>query len=92
MAAAKLSFRELITSLAEDELVRVESYAGYREEEKPQRIIVRDNAFPVDKVLEIKRELRGGQKDWVDVFICLVEGEKVKLERQASGRWRLKKI
>lgn len=92
MAAVKFSFRELITSFAEDELVRVESYAGYREEEKPQRIIVRDNTFPVDKVLEIKRELRGRERDWVDVFICIVEGERVKLERQSSGRWRIKKI
>ncbi len=92
MAAAKPSFSELVSSLAEEEPVRVESYSGYIHEEKPQRVIVRENAFLVEKVLESKRILRADKKDWADIFICLVEGEKVRLERQSSGEWRIRLI
>lgn len=90
MVAAKVSFRQLLSLLPPDEPIKVESYAGYREEERPRRLILGEKVFWIDEILERKRILSRDEADWVEVFICLVEGDRVRLEREASGKWRVK--
>lgn len=63
-------------------------YSGYRAEESPREIILRDQSFKVEEVIERKRERRG--RRIFDVFICRVENLIVWLEKSEGGNWKIR--
>ncbi|MCX7974027.1 MAG: hypothetical protein N3B16_05935 [Candidatus Aminicenantes bacterium] len=83
-------FRKVVNLLGPNEPIEVICYCGYKEEETPREIIIKDHKFRVENVLERRRERRG--RKIIDVFICLIDDVIVWLERPEGGNWKVKKV
>jgi hypothetical protein len=64
-------------------------YEGYKAKETPRAVLIGNREFKIDRVLERKRvrdELAGTDSD---VFICEMEGQRIKIVLQDSGHFQL---
>jgi hypothetical protein len=72
------------------EKVRVESYAGYKDEETPRAVVLDGKRFEVVSVLSRKRVLDSDRGRVREVWRCRLEdGRTVTVERLERGSWRV---
>ncbi len=88
MGPEKESLQKALAKIQPEDMVEVICYSGYRAEELPREIILLNQSFKVDEVIEQKREIRG--RRIFDVFICRVENLIVCLEKFEGGRWKIR--
>ena len=65
----------------------VKFYSGYKGDEIPRSIIMGEREFKIEEIVERKRVVDQTSGKRCDVFICKMEGERIKLERYESGEW-----
>ncbi|MFQ6068988.1 MAG: hypothetical protein ACE5LC_00525 [Candidatus Aminicenantales bacterium] len=75
--------------IGENPEFKVKFYSGYRKEETPRSIVVGEKEFRIKEVLERKRVRDVKTDKECEVFICLLEKDKVKIEKLSSGEWSL---
>ena len=74
------------------EPARVESYAGWRDEETPRAVRLGGIRFPVAEVLSRARVRDYRTGSTVEAFECLLEaGWTISLERLEDGSWRVRR-
>lgn len=64
-------------------------YDGYKGEEKPRSVVIGNREFEIEKILERKRELEERTGKTRDVYICEMEGNKVRITVLESGNFEI---
>ena len=64
-------------------------YAGHKGNETPRSVIIGNHEFKINRILERSRvwNERTGKKS--DVFICEMEGQKVRITVRESGKFEI---
>lgn len=64
-------------------------YEGYKSKETPRAIFIGNREFKIDRVLERKRIRDEKTGKISEVFTCEMEGQRVKIVLQDSGKFEL---
>jgi hypothetical protein len=64
-------------------------YSGYKGEEIPKAVVIGSRAFNIEEIISRKRVLdeKSGRRS--EVYVCKMEGEKVKITLFQSGEWEI---
>jgi len=62
---------------------------GYKGKETPRSLIIGNREFKIDRVLERKRVLDHQTGEQSEVFICEMEGQRVRLVIHDSGKFEI---
>jgi len=67
----------------------VRFYAGYKGEEIPRSVIIGSREFKIDEILSRKRVLDRKSGRRMEIYKCMMEGERVEIMKFESGEWSL---
>jgi hypothetical protein len=62
-------------------------YAGYKGKETPRSVVIGNREFKIDRVLDRTKVCDEQTGRTSDVFTCLMEGQKVRITVQESGKF-----
>lgn len=64
-------------------------YAGYKGKQTPKSLIIGNREFKVDRVLERKRILNDQTGEKCEIFLCEMEGQRVRFVIHDSGKFEI---
>jgi Trm5-related predicted tRNA methylase len=64
-------------------------YEGYKERETPRSVVLGNKEFIIEKILERKRTHNPKTGKIIEVFICEIGGQKVRIALHESGLFEL---
>ncbi len=64
-------------------------YEGYKGRETPRSVVIGNKEFIIEKILERKRIHNSKTGKTIEVFVCKMKGQKVRIVLQESGLFEI---
>jgi len=64
-------------------------YEGYKGRETPRSVVLGNKEFIIEKILERKRIRNPKTGKTIEVFVCKMKGQKVRIVLQESGLFEI---
>jgi len=64
-------------------------YSGYKGDETPKAVIIRNRKFNIEEIISRKRVLDKKTGKKLEIYKCKMEGEIVKIKISESGEWEI---
>lgn len=68
---------------------KLKFYSGFKGRETPRSLVIGNREFKIDRVLERKRILDDQTGEKSESFICVMEGQRVRLTIHDSGKFQI---
>lgn len=68
---------------------KLKFHDGYKGRETPTSLVIGNREFKIDRVLERKRILDDQTGEKSESFICVMEGQRVRLTIHDSGKFQI---